>query len=176
MVPALAGLLIGGGALLVVLFVSALLLRAAAATANRIVGPPKEEDDFEFGDWDDWDSDEPTRRRRRQDKSAIPEPGVGKGMLIALASSFATAVAGAVLAAIAEEVIGDVGDEAANAVVIGALATPAGFAVLTLLLAGLLPTTFGRAALTAFFYYLFAIMIATAVFCTIWGCIALAGR
>jgi hypothetical protein len=171
MVPAFAGLLAGCGGLLVVLFVSALLLRAAAASASRMIGPPEPED--AFGDWDDWDSDEPPRRRRRG-KASIPEPGLGKGMLIAFASSFATAVAGAVLAVIAEEVFGDAGDEAAHAIALAALAAPAGFAALTLLLAGLLPTTFWRAALVAFLYCLYGAVIVAAVVCTIWGCLSLA--
>jgi hypothetical protein len=174
MAGAFAGLLVGCGGLLVLLFVSALLLRAAAATANRIVGPPRE-DEFEFGDWDDWDSDEPPRRRRRQ-KASVPEPGVGKGMLAAFAAWFATALTGMVLAVTAEEVFGDVGDGAANAIALSILATPVGFGVLALLLAGLLPTTFWRGALVAFLYYLFAFVIVTAVVCTIAGCFAFAGR
>jgi hypothetical protein len=172
MVPALAGMLIGCGGLFVALFVSALLLRAAAASANRIVGRPGEDAEFEFGDWDDWDSDEPPRRRRRE-KASIPEPGVGRGMFVAFASAFATAMAWVVLEVVAEGVLG-LGGEEAQAVLVLLVALPAGFGALTFLLAGLLPTTFRRAALVAFLYHLYGLAIVVAVVCTIWGCLSLA--
>jgi hypothetical protein len=97
-------------------------------------------------------------------------------MVAAFAAWFMTAAAGAVLAVVAEEGFGDVGGGVANAIVLSILATPVGFAALTFVLVGLLPTTAARAALVAFLYYLYAFIIVTAVVCTIAGCFAFAGR
>ncbi len=169
---ALLGLLASCCGLFVVLFVSALLLRAAVASASRIVKPTEIVGAFELGNWDDWDSDEPPRRQRcHRPKSSIPEPGIGKGMLVAFTATLFTSFVCLVMTAIADDYLGRIeGDDLT--IIALFVVIPVGFCTLTLLLAGLLPTTLKRAALVAILYHVYGLVIAAVIVAIGWGCMA----
>lgn len=147
---AVIGLLIG-------MVAGAAVLRAAVALANRMIGPVRTAHVL-VDDWD-WDAEpEEERPRRTRDARAIPEPSVGKGMAIASAANVLTAFVAFVLGTVAEET-GVLDEEAGGAIVVGLIALLCGSAGFTVLLVPMLPTTFTRAALVAFLYYLFGLLI-----------------
>ena len=147
---AVIGLLIG-------MVAGAAVLRAAVALANRLIGPVKPARD-PVDDWD-WDAEpEEERPRRKSDERTIPEPGVGKGMMIASATNVLTAFVGFVLGTVADDA-GILDEEAGGAIVVGLIALLFGSAGFAVLLVPMLPTTFTRAALVAFMYYLFGLLI-----------------
>src|SRR5688572_16021961 len=91
------GLLLSCFGLVVGLLIGSVVVRAAVALANRMIGPVKTDD---FGQWDDWDSDEEpayAKSRRRGGEKAIPEPGVATGMLVAFVAGIAHLFVSAVL-------------------------------------------------------------------------------
>ncbi len=101
----LAGLFLGCGGALVALFVGLLLasviLRGAVALANRLLGPVKPPD--MFGQWDDWDSDEPAPKPRKNPNRAIPEPNLATAMLVAFISGIVNCCGYIVCVILAEE-------------------------------------------------------------------------
>jgi hypothetical protein len=153
----------GGLGFLVALVVGSVILRAAVALANRIIGPPKPKVETvdRFEDWD-WDGElEDAKPRKKGKEKAVPEPGIGKGMMIASTVYVLTAFIGVVLAVFFEAVADDVfdGDEGAQIVLVVLFALPLGFVGMALLLTAMLPTTFSRAALVAFIYHFFALLV-----------------
>ena len=167
------GALCGCGAYLLCLALGAAILRGAVALANRIVGPVKTDT---FGNWDDWDSDdEPAyvRSRRRGGKRAIPEPGIGKCILMLFATSLISLVVTYVLAYFAQELL-DLrmrGEESQIAAAV--ISLPVTFAALTLVLVALLPTTFWRAAMVGFLYYLIILVLAAIIGGSVYAIFAL---
>ncbi|MBN9117643.1 MAG: hypothetical protein J0I06_00475 [Planctomycetes bacterium] len=147
----------------VALVVGAVALRAAVSIANRTVGPPKERTD-PFADWD-WDGDWEDEKPRRSAEKAIPEPGLGKGMMVSFAVVVLTAFIGAVLGVLAEAVADDLleGDEGARVALLALFTLPLGFVGAALVFAATLPTTFSRAALVAVVYHFFALVLAAVV-------------
>jgi hypothetical protein len=169
----------GGIGLLVAMVLGAAFLRAAVSVANRVVREPKADpfadwDDEEWEEWKEWEKDERSRRRRVK---AIPEPGMGKGMLVSAAVGVLTVLAGYILGALVEAVEPGAfrGDGELAVLVVAALALVLGFAGTTLILTAMLPTTFGRAALVAFLYHVIAVLAVLTIGGAIAGVIYLTG-
>lgn len=145
------GLVIGGG---VGLLMGSILLRVSVAVANRFPGksaPPPDE----FGQWDDWDSDDPGPNARPRNERAVPEPSIATGMLVTFVLGVASAVGYLALAFVLGEVFGfDGPDEGPVLVLLFLFGLPFTGLALTLLLVALVPTTFARAAFVAFVYHL----------------------
>ncbi|HEY1188346.1 MAG TPA: hypothetical protein VGE74_11855 [Gemmata sp.] len=136
----------------VALLIGSVILRAAVALANRFLGPPVQPDTF--GQWDDWDSDEPGPRARKARSRLIPEPSLAIGMLVTFAVGIAGVFGYAVLGVITDELFGRGGpDEPLLVLFFIALGLPVTALALTLTLVLLLPTTFTRAALVAFIHH-----------------------
>jgi hypothetical protein len=158
-----AACLLAGVGFLVALLIGSTVLRAAVSVANRMVGPAKAraERADPFADWD-WDGDlEDEEPRRRGGEKAIPEPGLGKGMMIASTIGVLTAAIGIVLGVFTEATAGELfdGDEETQIALLALFTLPLGYVGATLLLTAMLPTTFGRAAVVAFVYHLFALIL-----------------
>jgi hypothetical protein len=151
---AVTGLLIG-------MLVGAVVLRAAAAIANRLIGPAAERretvDRLEDWDWDAEPGD--PRPEAPAPKPAVPEPGYGKGMMVASAANAVTAFVGFVCGTLLDESDPGALEDATDAIPLLIVAVPFGFGALSLLLVAVLPTTFRRAALVAFFYYLIGFVL-----------------
>lgn len=148
---------------LVVLLVASTLLRAAVALVNRVLGPAAPPDTF--GQWDDWDSDEPAPAVRKPSGRVVPEPGLATGMLVAFVAGLVNAVGYAVLAFVADAAFDDAGppNELAAVVLLLLFGLPLSTAAHTVLLVPLLPTTFGRAGLVAAAYHLILVALAVVV-------------
>jgi hypothetical protein len=178
------------------LMIGAVILRAAVSISNTVVGSQSsrsydydddDDEDYDEDDDDDDDDDDRPRRRRRRKKrrskssGAIPEPGLGKGMLIVLCAwivnvgislvmTFALAGGGAIAGG---------GNGAANGVRLIAqlVSIPVSFLVLAGMCTAMLPTSFGRACLVALFYTLICIAIAVVIFGVLFAVgFGLAGR
>lgn len=158
-----AACFLAGVGFLIALLLGSVILRAAVALANRSAGPVKVKPADLFPDWD-WDG-EPEDAEPRLEK-AIPEPGLGKGMMIASTIGVLTALLGVVLGILlddlAEALFG--ADEAVQLVGLMVLTVPFSFAAATLLLVVMLPAPFWRAALVAFLYHVFATLVLALVF------------
>lgn len=150
------------------LLVGAVLLRGAVAVANRFLGPPAPPDSF--GQWDDWDSDEPAPVARAGPARAVPEPGLATGMLITFVLAGVAAVGYVALAVIVEGVLGfNELDGGLEFVLLFLLGLPFTGFTLSLLLTALLPTTFTRAVLIAFLYHLLGVVGAGVVAAALMG-------
>lgn len=156
------GLVLG---FVVALLIGSVTLRAAVAIANRSIGPLKAKRADPFPDWD-WD-DDPEDEEPRRPQKAIPEPGLGKGMMIASTLGVVSAFIGVVLAVLGGDMAEAMFDEKEQVVALVAGAVPFSFAGATLLLVAMLPTTFWRAALVAFLYHIFAVLLLGGTFGTI---------
>lgn len=160
----IAGVLFGCGVglfgLFVALLIGSVLVRAAVALANRVLRPAEVPPDT-FGQWDDWDSDEPAPKRRKKSARVIPEPSLATGMLVTFLSGLVNPFSIAALAVVAGAQLDDPqGLDELLPFALVALLLPVGFALFTLLLRLLLPTTFWRAALVAFFHTLIVVVVA----------------
>ncbi len=144
---------------LVVLFVGSALLHAAVALANRIIGPVSPPIKPIGWDWDaEEDEDEDEEQRA---KPAMPEPGLGQGMVILFLTAVAEFVVGFLLTAVFE---GDRwGRDWTDTPLPYLLVGAAGFLVMLWLLAGMLPTTAKRAALATLCFHLIIIIIVALV-------------
>ncbi|HSQ55876.1 MAG TPA: hypothetical protein VLM40_09020 [Gemmata sp.] len=144
-------------AVVVLLLTGATFFRAAVALANKTIGPVKPNASIAW-DWEAADDDEEFDEINRKLR-AIPEPGLGQGVLVMLV----VGVVQVLIAFVLEGVFGlerarRRGDE--EGWVLGHLVGIAiGFAVLTGMTASMLPTTGKRAALVAFFFYLVSIAV-----------------
>ncbi|MBP3957497.1 hypothetical protein J8F10_19795 [Gemmata sp. G18] len=150
------GVLIG---VLVGLLIGAVILRLAVSFANRIIGPVKPPDTF--GQWDDWDSDEPAPKARTHPDRVIPEPGFATGMLTTFLTGIVDVCCYGFVVFIKYSVFDDLGgpDEWVPFALIF-FCLPASYLALTALLTSLLPTTLRRAALVAFLNYAATLVIA----------------
>lgn len=154
---------VAGFGFLVLLLVGSLALRASVAIANRLVGPTKPEaPEDEFEEWD-WDGELDDERARRTPKAAIPEPGFGKGMMVASTVAVLTALFGVLVALALEAVDADLNHDEEVAVALTVFTLPFSFFGAALVLMPMLPTTFGRAALVSFVYHTIALGTAVAV-------------
>lgn len=162
MVP-LGGLLISGVCGLIgtigMLLIVAILIRGAVVAANKCIGPSDRPQYLDEEDEEDWDAyDQPARRGR----SAIPVPGVGKGMIIALIVFVVVFVFGIIITFVDEEIRGGGRPGGLNLEVellCGCFGLIAGFLICTAIFAILLPTSFGRACLVTLFICLIALAI-----------------
>jgi hypothetical protein len=152
----LCGLAIG---LPIGLLIGAVILRAAISIANKVLGPPRQ------SEWDDEYDGSARRRRRFGSDGVIPEPGIGKAMLIVLATGFVNFIVSFAIGF----AIGAGGAAAqANAQRTQALAQLAGLPVSFLVMSGMLtmmlPTTFPRACLVTVFQFLISLLIVGVIF------------
>jgi hypothetical protein len=148
------GILFAILAVLVVLFVGSALLVGAVALANKTLGPVKA--DRPIG-WD-WDADDDEEVDFDDGTPPVPEPGLGQGMAILFLTAVVDLAISLVLAFVFEvDRPFRRGGEEWIAVRLFVLA--GGFFLLTSFLAGMLPTTFRRAALVAFYFYLILITV-----------------
>lgn len=144
----------GAGALTLI---AAGLLRLAIYATNRMIAPGKVKaptGGIPEWDWDDWDSggsveDELDRPWRAG--PAVPEAGTLMCMAIALLTAVAYGL-GFVLMGFAAEDLGNRMRRDETKLAVAVLNLPVAWLALTLLLAVLLPTRFGRAALVAFVF------------------------
>ena len=162
---------VGLVAFLTLVLVGAMILRAAVAIANRLTGPPKPdrtESEDRFEDWD-WDGELEDERRRRKPEKAIPEPGLGKGMMIASTAGVLTVLFGVLLATALDMLIDDPfdRDETGQVAALAVFTLPFSYIGTALVLTGMLPTTFSRAALVAFLYHALGLGVLAAVAGTI---------
>lgn len=137
----------------IVLLMGSLFLLASVGVCNRLVGPPRPapaEDPYE--DWD-WDGEREDERARRTPEKAIPEPGFGKGMMIASTVGMLSALFAVMAAGVLEAVDFDINRDEEVAVAVTVLTLPFSFFAAALVLVPMLPTTFGRAALVSFVYH-----------------------
>ncbi len=155
------GLLASCGGLVIALLIGSVVVRGAVSIANWLIGPIKTDD---FGQWDDWDSDdEPaySRNRRRGGKKAIPEPGLGTGMLIAFITTIVNlAINFGAMVIMMEAFPGFRRADESARLALAVLLLPVSFLAMTILIRAMLPTTFWRAAAVTFLCYL--IVVATA--------------
>lgn len=143
------------------LLIGSVLLRGAVALANRVLGPEVPPDTF--GQWDDWDSDEPGPRARTGTGRALPEPTLTTGMVVTLALGVVQFVGYVALGFVVGEVFDDHPDESVALVLVSVLMLPVTATVLTVLVKLLLPTTFKRAALVAFLHHFIAVVAVVGV-------------
>ena len=147
----------GVAAVLVLLVVGATLFRAAVALANAVLGPQRMDASLAW-DWeaaeDEGDFEELRRRAR-----AIPEPGLGQGMLILFAAGMVQLLIGVVTEGLFDldgREFGDP-DEWLPPHLLG---LALGYAVTTGIVSSMLPTTVRRAAVATLFFYLITLLIA----------------
>jgi hypothetical protein len=159
--PVICGLVI---AIPIVLLIGAAILRAAVALANATIGdvaPARDPFDSEF----DGDDDRGYRRERRRPTRAVPEPGLGWGMLIVLVVGLVNFLAGIpIRLAFGLPVVG--GEEKVpvdKLLVIQAIGLPVGFLVAAWITGLMLPTTFARACLVVLYEYLVVIAIVAVI-------------
>jgi hypothetical protein len=158
-------------ALPVALLIGSVILRAAVNFANRRLGPAPN-DVFIPEDEDDW-ADYPIPGARTSSSSQIPMPSVGGGMMMMLCIAIVNVIVGAAIQLV-------IGDEPAprpgrirgplddGILIARVLTLSLSFLVTTGLLAAMLPTTFRRGCLVAFFYFAICIGIAALFFVPIW--------
>jgi hypothetical protein len=149
------GLLASCLGLVIALLIGSAVVRGAVSIANWLIGPVKTDD---FGQWDDWDSDdEPAyiRKRRRGGQKAIPEPGLGTGMLIAFITTIVNLAINLGALVIMMEAFPEFrrADESAR-LALSILLLPVSFLAMTILIRAILSTTFWRAAAVSFLCYL----------------------
>lgn len=147
----------------VVLLVGAVILRTAITFANGRIGPVPDEIAPSRDD-DDW-ADYPVPGERESPRTAIPMPTIGGGMMMVLAIVLVNVFVGAAIQLV-------IGDEPVprrrrfrgpldDVGLIARLVTvPASFLITSGLLAAMLPTTFRRGCLVAFFSFLISLGIA----------------
>lgn len=146
----------------ILLLVGALILRAAVAVTNRFVGPPAPAaPEDPYADWD-WDGDLEDERARRAPERGVPEPGFGKGMMIASTVGVLTALFGVMAAGVLDAVDLDINHDEEVAVAVTVFTLPFSFFAAALVLVPMLPTTFGRAALVSLVYHAIGLGVAVA--------------
>jgi len=147
----------------VALLVGAVILRSAITFANGRIGPVPDEiaPSRDESDWADY----PIPGERANPATAIPKPTIGGGMLMVFAIVIVNVIVGAAIQLV-------IGDEPVprrrrfrgpfdDAGFIARLVTvPVSFLVTAGLLAAMLPTTFRRGCLVAFFVFLICMGIA----------------
>jgi hypothetical protein len=146
---------------LLALLMGAALLRGAVFLANLCIGtekPTEVYDEFEhYGDY--------RRPRRYADTGgSIPEPTLGQSMLIVFIIAFVNFIVGLIagFAVSAAGVAANV-DQQTMTIISQAMGLPISFLTGSFLLAGMLPTTFGKGCLVTFFQYVIGIGIAVAI-------------
>jgi hypothetical protein len=154
------GCILAGLGFLIALLIGAVVVRAAVSISNKLIGSPKREPEtfgrVEEWEWDDEPEEEHPRRKREK---AVPEPGVGKAMMIASTGGVTNAFIVLVIGVFLEALDVDPIDEDLTIAVLAVVSLPFSFVALTLLLTAMLPTTFWRAALVAFVHYALVVVI-----------------
>jgi hypothetical protein len=140
------------------LLIGALILRAAVWLANKCLPQPRaryyDEDDYE----DEWDSyDRPRRTRRGGGRAAIPEPTLGRAMLIVFVVWIANVVVGFMMGFVAGA--GGLVRNQAGMVGLQGCSLVINFLIAASILTPMLPTTFPRACLVVLFQFLIGLVI-----------------
>ena len=158
-------------ALPVALLIGSVILRAAVNFANRRLGPAPDHV-IASEDEDDW-ADYPIPGDRTSSRTQIPIPTVGGGMVMMLCILVVNVIVGAAIHLV-------IGEEPAprqgrfrgplddGILIARVLTLPVSFLVMSGLLAAMLPTTFRRGSLVAFFYFAICVGIAALFFVPIW--------
>jgi hypothetical protein len=142
---------------LILLFVGSALLRAAAVLANKTIGPVRREEPIGW----DWDADEDDEDPLPSEGWAIPEPTSGQGMRILFLAAVGNLFLGILLQyVLREEFRIRRGLDSSGGLFLMVIF---GFLILSTFIAWLLPTTFRRGALVAFFSYLILLGIVAVV-------------
>jgi hypothetical protein len=165
------GIIGAGLGVVVVLLVASTLFRAAVALANSTIGPVKPNPSLAW-DWEAAEDDEEYKELGRKLK-AIPEPGLGQGMLIMLVVGAVQLVVSFVLTALFELDRRGRRDELEEVLPPILLDVAVGFVVLTGLAASMMPTTARRAALAAFYFYVIAVALVALIFGLLYFALAL---
>ncbi len=154
------GILGIGGASLLMLWLASALLRAGVGLANRAIGPVKADSVIAYGDWDSDDDDDEIVVK--ENEPAIPEPGIGRGMVVMFLASLAQVVIAFGLSVILDGPLRlqDWSEQIAGYI----LHAASGFVVLVGLLSWMLPTQPKWAALATLFMYLVGIAIAVLIY------------
>lgn len=145
-------------AVLVVLFAASALLIGAVALANKTLGRVKT--DRPIG-WD-WDADDEEEADFDDGAPPIPEPGLGQGMAVIFLAAVVDLALSLVLSFVLET-DAPFRRRGEEWVAVRLLALFGGFFLLTSFLAGMLPTTFRRAALVAFYFCLLLVVIGVVI-------------
>lgn len=145
------------------LLIGALILRGAASLANRCVGSA---DRPYYGDDEDWEDYPRSRKKRHRRFAGIPEPEIGRGMLIMLVIFIVNAAVSYGIRQVVGPVVvnAGAGPFPRGQVLSQLFGLPIGFLVLSSMLTVMLPTSFPRACLVSLFYYVICILIAVAIF------------
>lgn len=145
-----------GVGFLAAVLIGALIFLLAVAVVNRFAGPqrPRAEGPVLYEDWD-WDDEEEQERPRRRGEKAVPEPGIGKAMMITSTVNVLTVLFGVLVALSLEAVTDDALDrnEIGQVIVLAVLTLPVSCFGATVLFMAMLPTTFLRAAAVAFVHH-----------------------
>jgi hypothetical protein len=134
-----------------VMMAAAALLKLSVNVTNRLVQPTKRESRGGMADWDwdDWDDEyEPGPRKR---KAALPELGIGKGVMIVLLSGLVGGL-GFLFLGFAAEGVGLRMSREDTKLAVAIVNMPLACLAMTVLLASTLPTNFWRAAMVTFVY------------------------
>jgi hypothetical protein len=151
------GVLLG---VLIILFVGSALLRAAVAMANRVIGPIVPKNTTIGWDWDA-DDEEEEEELHEASRLAMPEPGISQGMLIVFLALVVNLAVSLFLAAVLDTRRPfDWADDPG----LHLFATAVGFVAMLGLLAGMLPTRAGRAALATLFFHLILIVLLVMIY------------
>ena len=160
--PGLLPIFIFFGVTLVLLLVGSALLRAAVALANRTIGPITPKNKILDWDWDAEDDDDDDLAEGRREL-AIPEPGLGQGMLIIFLTALVTFAITFVLVNVLD-IDGRWHRDVAEYFGVYLLGAFAGYLAMMGFLAGMLPTRPGRAALATLFFCLILIALLALIF------------
>ena len=148
-------------AVLVVLVIGSTFFRAAVAVANKMVGPVKPSASLAW-DWEAADDDEEFEEINRK-LQAIPEPGLGQGMLIILVVGVVQFVLLFLLEGMFRLDCARRDEDLEDWLPFHLLGFAIGFAVMTGMSASMLPTTGKRAALATFFFYVITLAVAALI-------------
>jgi hypothetical protein len=140
----------------ILLIIGSTFFRAAVAVANKLVGPVKPSASLAW-DWEAAEDDEELEEINRK-LQAIPEPGLGQGMLIVLVVGVVQLLVGFLLGAVVE--LGRPGrDDFEDWFPVLLIDTTIGFALMTGMTSSTLPTTGRRAALATFVFYVITTLV-----------------
>ncbi|MBN9117644.1 MAG: hypothetical protein J0I06_00480 [Planctomycetes bacterium] len=150
---ALVGVICVCGTVVSVLMVASGLLRLAISAANKILGPKAktQPSGIPEWDWDDWDDEYARPARPWQAGRVIPEAGTLKCMAALLLTALVFGL-GFVLTGFAAQDMGFRMHREETKLAVAVLNLPVAALTLTMLLVGLLPTRFWRAAMVTFVY------------------------
>ena len=141
----------------VLLVIGSTLFRAAVAVANMVIGPEKPDASL-LWDWEAAEDDEEFEEVSRK-LQAIPEPGLGQGMIIVLLFGIAELIIGYLLEGMFRLDRARRRGDVEEWLPLHLLGLSISFLVMTSLVSSMLPTTGKRAAVATFFFYLICFLV-----------------